>query len=126
MNWVVFLKDAYGEDGGLIHKKPQIGGIHLVKTIVLPSDYRKLERQKGRIAGVDEDDRVSVFLFSPESLSSRSLMMRLFTVTVVMIMAVSAVSAADPPSPAPMSDATTTYIPTAIASLSALVFAFLF
>ncbi|KAI3697017.1 hypothetical protein L6452_29716 [Arctium lappa] len=54
------------------------------------------------------------------------IMMKLFVVMVVMMMAVSTVSAADPPTPAPMSDATTVFVPTAIASLSTLVFAFIF
>ncbi|KVH90880.1 hypothetical protein Ccrd_007094 [Cynara cardunculus var. scolymus] len=55
-------------------------------------------------------------------------MMKLFAVMVVMMMAVSAisVSATDAPAPAPTSGATTVVIPTAVASLSAIVFAFLF
>ncbi|KAL7596520.1 hypothetical protein Lser_V15G29349 [Lactuca serriola] len=55
-------------------------------------------------------------------------MMKLFAIMMVMTMAVSAisVSAAEAPAPAPTSDATTVFIPTAIASLSALVFSFLF
>ncbi|KAL7611583.1 hypothetical protein Lser_V15G06371 [Lactuca serriola] len=56
-------------------------------------------------------------------------MMKLFSLMMMMMtMAVSVVSAADEvPAPAPMlSDATTVFIPTAVASLSALAFAFLF
>ncbi|MFS8005862.1 putative arabinogalactan protein/12/13/14/21 [Helianthus anomalus] len=55
-------------------------------------------------------------------------MMKLFTLMMVMVMAVSAitVTASDAPAPAPASDATAGFVPTAIASLSALVFAFLF
>ncbi|KAL4591281.1 hypothetical protein LXL04_004239 [Taraxacum kok-saghyz] len=48
-------------------------------------------------------------------------MMNLFAIMMVMAMAVSAVSvSAQAPAPAPTSDATTVFIPTAIASLSAL------
>lgn len=64
--------------------------------------------------------------YSDPSRMESMQMMRLFSVTIIMMMAVSAVSAADPPTPAPMSAATTIYIPTAVASLSALFFAFLF
>ncbi|KAI3823169.1 hypothetical protein L1987_04601 [Smallanthus sonchifolius] len=52
-------------------------------------------------------------------------MIKLFAVMALMMMAVS-VTAADAPAPAPTSDATTVFVPTAIASLSALIFAFLF
>ncbi|KAI3518671.1 hypothetical protein L1887_07478 [Cichorium endivia] len=52
--------------------------------------------------------------------------MKLFALMLVMMtMAISAVSAADAPAPAP-SDATTVFVPTAIASLSALAVAFVF
>ncbi|CAI9290305.1 unnamed protein product [Lactuca saligna] len=56
--------------------------------------------------------------------------MKLFAVMLVMMMVVSAfsvtVSAADAPAPAPTAGASTVFVPTAIASLSAVVFAFLF
>ncbi|KAI3518673.1 hypothetical protein L1887_07480 [Cichorium endivia] len=56
-------------------------------------------------------------------------MMKLFALMLVMMtMATSAVSAANAPAPAPgpANDATTVFVPTAIASLTALVVAFLF
>ncbi|KAI3706306.1 hypothetical protein L6452_23945 [Arctium lappa] len=68
----------------------------------------------------------SDFIINHSSFMEAMKMMKLFAVMVVMMMAVSAVSAADAPAPSPTSDATTVFIPTAIASLSALVFAFLF
>ncbi|MFS7989135.1 hypothetical protein Hanom_Chr11g01043191 [Helianthus anomalus] len=53
--------------------------------------------------------------------------MKLFALTVVMMVAVSSVSAADPPTPAPMSAATTLFVPTAaVAALSPFVFALIF
>ncbi|KAL7595289.1 hypothetical protein Lser_V15G29350 [Lactuca serriola] len=56
--------------------------------------------------------------------------MKLFAAMLVMMMVVSAfsvtVSAADAPAPAPTAGASTVFVPTVIASLSAVVFAFLF
>ncbi|MFS7907581.1 putative arabinogalactan protein/12/13/14/21 [Helianthus anomalus] len=52
--------------------------------------------------------------------------MKLFTMMIVMMMVVSTVSAADPPTPAPMSDATTVFVSTAVAFLSAFAFVFMF
>ncbi|KAI3723336.1 hypothetical protein L2E82_34837 [Cichorium intybus] len=81
--------------------------------------------------------------FSPTTLRSQQLtpiqaltaamaamkMMKLFALMLAMMtMAISAVSAANAPAPAPgpASDATTVFVPTAIASLTALAVAFLF
>lgn len=54
--------------------------------------------------------------------------MKLFFAVVAVLMAVSAVSAADAPAPSPTSDAAVTavFVPTAVASLVALAFGLLF
>ncbi|CAK8542845.1 unnamed protein product [Lathyrus sativus] len=44
----------------------------------------------------------------------------------VLVIATSGVSAADSPAPSPASDATTLFVPSAVASLIALAFGFLF
>ncbi|KAG4939440.1 hypothetical protein AAZX31_16G138500 [Glycine max] len=53
-----------------------------------------------------------------------ALKMKLFF--VVMAMLIMAASAADSPAPSPTSDATTLFVPTAVASLVALAFGLLF
>ncbi|ESW23843.1 hypothetical protein PHAVU_004G080600 [Phaseolus vulgaris] len=53
-----------------------------------------------------------------------ALKMKLFF--VVMAMLIMAASAADSPAPSPISDATTMFVPTAVASLVVLAFGFLF
>ncbi|KAI3716491.1 hypothetical protein L1987_67405 [Smallanthus sonchifolius] len=52
-------------------------------------------------------------------------MMKLFAVMLVMMTTVY-VSAAEAPAPAPTSDASTVFVPAAVASVSAFVYAFLF
>ncbi|KAJ0510922.1 putative arabinogalactan protein/12/13/14/21 [Helianthus annuus] len=59
-------------------------------------------------------------------MESMKMTMKLFAITVVMMVAVSSVSAADPPTPAPMSAATTLFVPTAVTALSAFVFTLIF
>ncbi|KAK7364647.1 hypothetical protein VNO80_13387 [Phaseolus coccineus] len=53
-----------------------------------------------------------------------ALKMKLFF--VVMAMLIMAATAADSPAPSPTSDATTVFVPTAVASLVVLAFGFLF
>ncbi|KAJ1390508.1 hypothetical protein SESBI_37409 [Sesbania bispinosa] len=57
-----------------------------------------------------------------------ALKIKLFFAVVVamLMMAASGVSAAEAPAPSPTSDATTLFVPTAIASLVALAFGLLF
>ncbi|KAK4272320.1 hypothetical protein QN277_020893 [Acacia crassicarpa] len=55
-----------------------------------------------------------------------AMRMKLFFVVVAFMAAVSAVSAAQAPAPSPTSDATALFVPSAVASLVALVFGLLF
>ncbi|KAI3823168.1 hypothetical protein L1987_04600 [Smallanthus sonchifolius] len=67
-------------------------------------------------------------ILSQIQIADRMKMMKLFAVMLVMTTAVSAVyvSAAEAPAPAPTSDATTVFVPAAVVSVSAFVYAFLF
>ena len=72
---------------------------------------------------------ITNFLKSNQIKSMEAMKMNLFVallvVTIMAFSAINTVSAADAPAPSPTADAAA-FVPTAIASLSALAFAFLF
>lgn len=53
-------------------------------------------------------------------------MMKIFAAMIIMTVVVSIVAAADPPAPAPTSDATSVFVPIMVASLSSFVLAIFF
>ncbi|GJU83390.1 retrotransposon protein, putative, ty1-copia subclass [Tanacetum coccineum] len=108
---------------------------HNIKSFMKLSEVNNNKQLKGR-GWTDMDveksnemvDKIDKTLKEARGVSTmESMKKKMFVMLVVMMMAVSSVTAADAPAPAPTSDASNTALASvAVASLSALVFAFIY